>query len=107
VEHAWQTNVWISSGFDEPGAQMSRRETFVNALANGAPQSMQWLRNLHRSHSPSPGPYSTCMHRADARTVSYTEISVAASFADVRYCAGPPCCSATARNERLRLKQRF
>ena len=33
---------------------------------------LNWLRRLHRSHLPERGPFSICMHRSDAATVSYT-----------------------------------
>jgi len=36
-------------------------------------------------------PFSTCMHRADASTVSYTEISFSPREAVMRYHAGAPC----------------
>ena len=39
--------------------------------------SLAWMRRLHRSHVPAPGPFSICVHREDARTVSYTEIEAA------------------------------
>ncbi|MCI0746335.1 MAG: NRDE family protein [Verrucomicrobia subdivision 3 bacterium] len=92
LDHRWQTNNWISSGFDEPGAQQTRGETFRNALRQSSADSVDWLRRLHGSHSPGAGPYSICMHRDDAATVSYTEISVSRRTAIMRYRAGSPCC---------------
>jgi hypothetical protein len=49
------------------------------------------LRRLHRSHSPEAGPFSTCMHRSDAATVSYTEITAFSRKARLRYHAAAPC----------------
>ena len=92
LEHRWQTNIWISSGFDEPGAQQTRGKTFAEALRQDSAESLAWLRRLHRSHEPERGPYSTCMHRDDAATVSYIEISVSGPLATMRYQPGPPCC---------------
>ena len=91
VDYDWATNIWISSGFDEPGAERTRRETFKAAVRNQPVQNFQWLRALHASHPPAPGPYSVCMHRADAATVSYTELAVSESTARMSYGAGPPC----------------
>ena len=53
--------------------------------------SRDWLRRLHRSHRPARGAHSTCVHRADAGTVSYTEVEVEARRVRVGYVAGPPC----------------
>ena len=89
--HRWKSQQWISSGFDEPTAQRVRSKTFQRAGRQQSTGSLDWLRRLHRSHAPDAGPFSTCMHRADAITVSYTEISVAPSGAVMRYHAGPPC----------------
>ncbi len=73
-EQNWKSQQWISSGYDEPQAQRMRAKTFQLALRLKSAGSLAWLRRLHRSHTPVPGPFSTCMHRADAATVSYTEI---------------------------------
>jgi hypothetical protein len=89
--HRWRTQQWISSGFDEPAAQRVRGRTFALAQKQESAGSIGWLRRLHRSHVPETGPNSTCMHRADAATVSYTEISVTPRGTVMRYHAGPPC----------------
>jgi hypothetical protein len=44
-----------------------------------------------RFHVPETGPFSTCMHRADAATVSYTEVVVSSRQAMMRHHAGAPC----------------
>lgn len=89
--HRWETQHWFSSGFDEPGAQHARSRVAHDAAAQPGTGSLAWLRRLHRSHAPEPGPYSVCMHRADAATVSYTEVDVSGSIATMRYYDGPPC----------------
>ncbi len=90
-DHPWATRQWISSGFDEPVAQRERGGAFEEARRQRSAGSADWLRRLHRSHSPQTGPFSTCMHRADAATVSYTEVCVYQQRATMRYHAGPPC----------------
>jgi hypothetical protein len=90
-KHPWKTQQWISSGFDEPTAQRVRNRTFQRALRQQSAGGTEWLRRLHRSHKPQPGPFSTCMHRADAMTVSYVEIAVSASRVAMSYHPGPPC----------------
>jgi hypothetical protein len=89
--HRWKTQQWISSGFDEPTAQRLRGKTFQRALQQPSAGGLAWLRRLHRSHSPQAGPFSTCMHRADATTVSYTEVTVSLRQARMRHHGGAPC----------------
>ena len=100
--HRWETRQWISSGFDEPVAQRERGRTFRQALQQRSAGRLRWLRQLHRSHSPQAGPFSTCMHRADAATVSYTEISVSPRRAVMGYHPGALCHRATWTVRRLR-----
>jgi len=90
-EHAWQGGQWISSGFDEPGAQRSRTKAYRKQLSQDDFGETKWLRRLHSSHSPRCGAYSTCMHRPDAVTVSYTEIEIANGLAEMRHLRNPPC----------------
>lgn len=105
LDHRWRTNTWISSGFDEPGAQQTRGKTFGKALQENSAGSVDWLHRLHRSHSPERGPYSTCMHREDAATVSYTEVLVSRHNATMRYTPGAPCCTATTPDIHLQLNR--
>jgi hypothetical protein len=93
VDHPWRTNTWISSGFDEPGAQQTRGRIFGEALRQRSAGTGEWLRRLHRSHRPERGPYSTCMHREDAVTVSFTEVTVSRRTAAICYSPGAPCCT--------------
>ena len=89
--HRWKTRQWISSGFNEAAAQRVRGGTFRLAQKQDSAGSLDWLRRLHRSHLPEVGPCSICMHRADAATVSYTEISVSSLDGTMRYHSGAPC----------------
>jgi hypothetical protein len=89
--HPWKTQQWISSGFNEPAAQRVRSKEFERALKHATAGSLAWLRRLHRSHLPQPGPFSTCMHRDEAATVSYTEVAASPQGARMRHCAGAPC----------------
>ena len=88
----WTRQHWFSSGFDEAKADDVRRKV-CERLADDA-LNVTALRALHRSHLPEAGPFSMCMHRPEAGTVSYTEISVRGSRAAVYYVPAPPCsCS--------------
>src|SRR5262245_17507671 len=90
-DHPWETQHWISSGFDEPAAQHERNRTFQRALKQKSAGSLNWLRRLHRSHAPQRGPFSICIHRADAATVSYTEVLVLGREARLLHRLGSPC----------------
>jgi hypothetical protein len=103
-KHPWRLQQWISSGFDEPLAQRMRGNVFQAAAAQKSAGSLGWLRRLHRSHSPAIGPFSTCMHRADAATVSYTEVSVDPRMVAMRYFDGAPCHCARGRLQAHTLK---
>jgi hypothetical protein len=101
--HRWKSQQWISSGFDEPAAQRVRGKTFQRAERQPSTGSLDWLRCLHRSHSPQAGPFSTCMHRAGAATMSYTEVAVSSRHAIMRYHAGAPCQNCKSAIHRIQL----
>jgi hypothetical protein len=90
-KHPWKAMQWISSGFDEPQAQRIRSATFQQTMAQAWPGSLDWLRRLHRSHTPESGAFSTCMHRNEAETVSYTEVVLSSRNVTMRYQDGAPC----------------
>jgi len=91
-KHPWSLQHWFSSGFDERKAESFRRSICEKRALTGIDQ----LRALHRSHAPRRGPFSICMHRDNAATVSYTEIRVENRKVTMRYKPGPPCsCSRT------------
>jgi hypothetical protein len=104
--HRWRAQQWISSGFDEPAAQRIRSQSFRRAQRQPSAGRLDWLRRLHRSHAPESGPFATCMHRADAATVSYTEVTVSPRDAALRYHAGAPCRNPACSAHRLRLRAR-
>lgn len=91
--HPWQMATWISSGFDEPGAQRTRSLVYSEALSLPSAGTQDWLRQLHASHAPKRGPYCHCMHREDAATVSYTEVKVTPQQISMGYLSGSPCKS--------------
>jgi hypothetical protein len=105
IDHHWRTNAWISSGFDEPGAQQTRGNAFKEALGQSSVGTADWLRRLHLSHRPERGPYSTCMHRDGAATVSYTEVIMSRDKATMHYIPGAPCCTAPTPEIRLQLRR--
>jgi transport and Golgi organization protein 2 len=90
-KHEWRRQHWFSSGFEERRAEVERQRVCDAASNEQSVESLSWLRRLHRSHAPKQGPFAICMHRSDAATVSYTEISVTQNSASMRYASGPPC----------------
>ena len=50
-----------------------------------------WIGKLHQSHDPVPGPFSVCVHRKDAATVSYTEVRCHGRSISMSYRNGSPC----------------
>jgi hypothetical protein len=97
----WARHHWFSSGFDEAKANQIRRQVCLQISDDSLDVSA--LRQLHRSHVPEAGAFSLCMHREDASTVSYTEISVHDHTASMYYIAGSPCSHARRFNEVLTL----
>jgi len=97
----WDSQHWFSSGFDELQAEVERRRVCARAQGRPAARTLDWLRQLHRSHEPKRGPFSICMHRPDAATVSYTEVSVTGKSAVMRYADGSPCSTKSSVTKRL------
>jgi hypothetical protein len=93
VPHPWKTGHWFSSGFDEPRATSIRAATCERHAAPFS--STDDLLALHRSHHPKEGPFSLCMHRDDAQTVSCTLLEWTPSRLAMDYIDGPPCTAAT------------
>lgn len=85
-----------SSGYDPQGIQAERRRVYTDLLRNGAS-----LLDFHRSHDPSRGPFSPCMHRPDASTVSLTRVTVDRATVTMAYADGPPCRTELAAPQRL------
>jgi Transport and Golgi organisation 2 len=83
----WRLRHWFSSGYDEVTAEKSRAEICRLWSLGKAGR----LRQLHATHLPAPGPFSICMHRSDAATVSYSEVAVTGHRITFRYLAGSPC----------------
>lgn len=87
----WARKHWFSSSLSDVQAEEYRYATCTVAASVRDPGGLNWLRDLHRSHRPFSGPYSICVHRPDAVTVSYTEVLVNSRLISMRYVAGSPC----------------
>lgn len=81
-----------SSSFDQKQARVQRKQLFTDMLAAaGGEANDTMLSAFHHSHAGGPGPFSVCMHRADAETRSYTRLIVRAREVEMRWRAGAPC----------------
>jgi len=91
TQFPWTRKHWFSSSLSDFSAENERGRVCEAAAAEPAAGSKVWLRSLHRSHIPGPGPFSVCVHRPDAATVSYTEVECARSAISLNYVSGNPC----------------
>ncbi|MCI0665415.1 MAG: NRDE family protein [Acidobacteria bacterium] len=66
----------ISSSHDLPGVISSRRQIFRGLIRTSGNVDANLLHTFHSSHFPEASAYSTCMHRDDARTVSFSRARV-------------------------------
>ena len=95
----WKAHHWFSSGSDEAAVQHQRNLVCCEAWKKPNAGTLRWLRALHRSHAPAPGPFSICRHGSTAATVSYIEILAGRYEATMRYHPGPPCGASIKRFE--------
>ena len=76
----------FSSGVDLPRVVAYREQAY--ALCGGSTQDHI---DFHRHHHSTESHLSVCMHRQDAHTVSFTQISVTKGQQRMHYVAGSPC----------------
>lgn len=88
---SWTRKHWFSSSLSDSLAANERGRTCETAAGEPETGSKGWLRRLHRSHVPRPGPFSVCVHRQDAATVSYTEVRCGGTQISMGYLDGNPC----------------
>jgi Transport and Golgi organisation 2 len=91
LRFAWGLTHWFSSSLSDSTAAQLRGRACAIARSGGKTPSRGWLRKLHSSHTPEPGPYSICMHRPDAVTVSYTLVERTPRGIFMDYVDRPPC----------------
>ena len=79
-----------SSGLDSARAFEERAAVLAELTATRG-LDRETLAAFHASHAPRRGPWSPCMHREDANTVSATHVAVEGERITLRHAAGPPC----------------
>lgn len=77
----------ISSSFKLKDVSAHRQRVFESL---NVPQA-KTLEDYHRSHVPQVGPFSVCMHREDAHTVSLSRVVVTQEQIHFFYAPGSPC----------------
>lgn len=90
-QQEWIRNHWFSSSRSDARAETERGRVCEMSWHEGVSDELGWLRSLHSSHIPDAGAFSVCVHRADAATVSYTEVECGAGKVRMSYLAGYPC----------------
>src|SRR5215472_2381117 len=82
-----------SSSYDAAGVRRARLNEFARragAWLHADPTLLYWF---HSSHGAAPDAYSTCMHREDAETVSFSWVIVSRDTIRFLYSPGAPCQS--------------
>lgn len=79
--------ILTSSSVTEPEVGAARRATFA-ALERTTPEA---LVEVHRSHLPERGRCSVCMHREDAETQSFSQVTVLADRITLLHVPDAPC----------------
>ena len=87
----WHNAQWCSSSLSDARAATRRGLSYARAQREADAGSVAWLRRLHASHDEEETPLSTCVHRTDVKTLSYTEFVCTAEAVHCNYLAASPC----------------
>lgn len=79
----------ISSSIRYQQVMAARRATYHHMV--GTEANRERLLAYHRSHRPELGYQSVCMHREDAKSVSFTHVVVENQQVSMDYVDGSPC----------------
>lgn len=83
-----------SSSFQGPNVTTVRRNVFAEMVSQRGRVDTALLHQFHRSHLHERGPYSVCMHRDDAATVSLSIVTVTKDAVEFVYHPNSPCLKA-------------
>lgn len=81
----------VSSAFDGERVRARRAELFRRMRRARHPDPESLHLAYHRSHAPRRGALSPCMHRPEARTVSFSWVRVDQEQVRFAYAPHPPC----------------
>ncbi|AAZ24367.1 NRDE family protein [Colwellia psychrerythraea] len=100
VQQTWQwngeqlTKIELNSPFTSSSVEFEHVSTSRLALANRMPmRSVADLAIYHQSHQPDKSHLSACMHRTDAKSVSFSHIHVSQQQSFFHYKNASPCSS--------------
>jgi hypothetical protein len=99
--HAENLMPITSSSWQEGNVVLQRKEQFQEMVLRRGSVDDELLCQFHGSHLPERGPASVCMHRADARTVSMSTVTVTQKGIEFIYHPDSPCRPATANRLQL------
>ena len=83
-----------SSSFDPAGVCEHRRAWLRSLRSARGTLDAALLRDFHASHGGGASALSPCMHRADAQTVSFTQVTVSDTSVQLFYTPSAPCLQA-------------
>ncbi|MFL0809706.1 MAG: NRDE family protein [Agarilytica sp.] len=88
-----QVSPLISSAVKYDEVFASRINVYKSLVGNKAAQARTQDDHfsLHASHIPEKSSKSICMHREEAQTVSFSQVSVNTTDIEFLYADGPPC----------------
>lgn len=81
----------VSSSFEPDHVVASRAAAFAETVPAGSADRRAAHLAYHAGHRPQRGAKSVCMHRPDARTVSFSHVIVDARCIRFRYVSDSPC----------------
>ena len=102
----WELRHWFSSSLSDKEAQNLRGAVCRDAQDESDAGSVGWLRRLHASHTGGPGPFSLCVHRPDAATMSYSEVTCTPDLVQMTHLRGSPCSSPEPHTMRIQQTHR-
>ena len=88
---SWSARQWSSSSLSDAKATLHRKFEYSRAQQHEDAGSVAWLRRLHASHDPEHAHFSTCVHRGEVETLSYTEVICTPEIVQCGYVSGSPC----------------
>lgn len=93
-----------SSSYESRAVAAARRRDFASKCRNAGKVDADALYFFHESHNGRPDAFSTCMHRPDAETVSFSWVRVTPEEVDFFYSPEAPCRFAPGRRTCIRRK---
>ncbi|WP_321475748.1 NRDE family protein [uncultured Paludibaculum sp.] len=91
----------ISSSFETEAVRQRRRAEFAHCTRQGL--NAEALCGFHGSHGGEASAFSTCMHRPDAETVSFSWVQVDEHAVSFFYSPTAPCQGRSGETTRLEL----